>query len=128
MPRPPRIDFPDALYHVTSRGNGRAVIFHDDADCERFLAQFAHHVRLAGVVLYAYVLMSNRGVGDAPFGPKRPGDRQALQDYVDRRRRHPSPRWRPKRGPRDRRQTSIAASTENEKVESLGLTPISLSP
>jgi hypothetical protein len=25
MPRPPRIDFPDAVYHVTSRGNGRAV-------------------------------------------------------------------------------------------------------
>ena len=34
MPRPPRIDFPDALYHVTSRGNGRATIFHDEADCE----------------------------------------------------------------------------------------------
>ena len=41
MPRPPRIDFPDALYHVTSRGNGRATIFHDEADCERFLAQLA---------------------------------------------------------------------------------------
>jgi len=27
MPRPPRIDFPDALYHVTSRGNGRADFF-----------------------------------------------------------------------------------------------------
>ncbi len=27
MPRPPRIDFPDAVYHVTSRGNGRDVIF-----------------------------------------------------------------------------------------------------
>ena len=36
MPRPPRIDFPDALYHVTSRGNGRATIFHDEADCEAF--------------------------------------------------------------------------------------------
>jgi len=23
MPRPPRIEFPDAVYHVTSRGNGR---------------------------------------------------------------------------------------------------------
>ncbi len=27
MARPPRIDFPDALYHVTSRGNGRQQIF-----------------------------------------------------------------------------------------------------
>lgn len=59
MPRPPRIDFPDALYHVTSRGNGRATIFHDDADCERFLAQLAHHLRLANVHLFAYVLMGN---------------------------------------------------------------------
>jgi hypothetical protein len=28
--RPPRIDFADALYHVTSRGNGRAEIFWSD--------------------------------------------------------------------------------------------------
>ena len=27
MPRSPRINFPDAVYHVTSRGNGRARIF-----------------------------------------------------------------------------------------------------
>ena len=59
MPRPPRIDFPDALYHVTSRGNGRGVVFHDDADSQRFLAQLAHHLRIANVVLYAYVLMGN---------------------------------------------------------------------
>jgi putative transposase len=59
MPRPPRIDFADALYHVTSRGNGRATIFHDDADCERFLAQLAQHLRLADVHLLAYVLMGN---------------------------------------------------------------------
>jgi hypothetical protein len=37
MPRPPRIDFPDAIYHVTSRGNGRAAIFWSDTDRERFL-------------------------------------------------------------------------------------------
>ena len=27
MARSPRINFPDAVYHVTSRGNGRASIF-----------------------------------------------------------------------------------------------------
>jgi len=32
MPRPPLIDFPDAVYHVTSRGNGRADIFHSNED------------------------------------------------------------------------------------------------
>jgi putative transposase len=59
MPRPPRIDFPDAVYHVTSRGNGRAAIFWNDADRLRFLAQLADNLRTAGVVLYAYVLMDN---------------------------------------------------------------------
>ena len=59
MPRPPRIDFPDALYHVTSRGNGRQVIFWSDADRERFLGQLADNLRVAGAVLYAYVLMDN---------------------------------------------------------------------
>ena len=59
MPRPPRIDFPDAVYHVTSRGNGRADIFHSDDDRQRFLAQLAHHLHQCGVVLYAFVLMQN---------------------------------------------------------------------
>ncbi len=59
MARPPRIDFPDAVYHVTSRGNGRDVIFWSDADRERFLGQLAVNLRTAAVVLYAYVLMDN---------------------------------------------------------------------
>ena len=37
MARPLRIDFPGAVYHVTSRGNARADIFKDDADREPFL-------------------------------------------------------------------------------------------
>jgi REP element-mobilizing transposase RayT len=59
MPRPPRIDFPDAVYHVTSRGNGRAKIFHSDDDRGRFLDQLAHHLHLCAVDLYAFVLMDN---------------------------------------------------------------------
>ena len=59
MARPPRIDFPDALYHVTSRGNGRQVIFWSDADRQRFLGQLSDGLRISGVVLYAYVLMDN---------------------------------------------------------------------
>ena len=59
MPRPPRIDFPGAVYHVTSRGNGRAEIFHSDGDRERFLAQLAQHLHLCAVDLYAFVLMEN---------------------------------------------------------------------
>ena len=59
MPRSPRIDFPDAVYYVTSRGNGRADIFWTDDDRQRFLSQLAHHLQMTGVVLYAYVLMDN---------------------------------------------------------------------
>ena len=59
MPRPPRIDFPNALYHVTSRGNGRAELFFSDEDRQRFLGQLAHHMHLTAVVLYAYALLDD---------------------------------------------------------------------
>ncbi len=32
MARPLRIEFPGALYHITSRGDGREDIYLDDAD------------------------------------------------------------------------------------------------
>ena len=54
MPRPPRVDFPDAVYHVTSRGNGRAEIFWNDEDRQRFLGQLSHHLQFTAVGLYAY--------------------------------------------------------------------------
>ena len=37
MSRPLRIEFPDALYHVTARGNRREDIFEDDQDRQEFL-------------------------------------------------------------------------------------------
>jgi putative transposase len=59
MSRPPRIDFLDAVYHVTTRGNGRAEIFWSDEDRQRFIAQLSHHLQMTGVVLHAFVLMDN---------------------------------------------------------------------
>lgn len=59
MPRAARIQYPHALYHVTSRGNGRSVIFHTTADRERFLEQLAERVESYRVVIYAFVLMDN---------------------------------------------------------------------
>ena len=35
MARPLRIEYPYAIYHVMSRGNGRQTIFHSDGDYER---------------------------------------------------------------------------------------------
>lgn len=37
MARPLRIEYPEAYYHVTSRGNERKAIFRDDTDREKFL-------------------------------------------------------------------------------------------
>jgi len=59
MARPPRIDFPDALYHVTSRGNGRQQIYWTDDDRQRFLGQLADGVDSAAIVLYAFAMLDN---------------------------------------------------------------------
>ena len=59
MPRPPRIEYPNALYHVTSRGNARQTLFHTDQDRQRFLTQLQDNLDSYGVVLYAWVLMTN---------------------------------------------------------------------
>lgn len=42
MARPPRIEFADAVYHVTARGDRREPIFEDDADRNTLLSIVAH--------------------------------------------------------------------------------------
>jgi REP element-mobilizing transposase RayT len=37
MGRPLRIEYPDAFYHITARGNERQNIFKSNRDRERFL-------------------------------------------------------------------------------------------
>ncbi len=37
MARPLRIQYPGALYHITSRGNERKRIYLDDSDRKKFL-------------------------------------------------------------------------------------------
>ena len=59
MARPPRVEFEGAVYHVTSRGNGRQAVFLDDADRERFVRQLQHCLTTHEVVLHAWVLMDN---------------------------------------------------------------------
>jgi putative transposase len=41
MSRPLRIEFPHALYHVTSRGDRREDIYLDDADRQAWLTVLA---------------------------------------------------------------------------------------
>jgi putative transposase len=59
MTRPLRIEFPGAIYHVTSRGNARRKIFLDDADRDAFLSTLAWVVERFGWICHAYCLMGN---------------------------------------------------------------------
>ncbi len=59
MARPLRIEYPDAHYHVTCRGNDRRKIFRDDEDREAFLDRLRKSLEIYEVRLHAYVLMSD---------------------------------------------------------------------
>lgn len=59
MARPLRIEFPGAIYHVTSRGNERRDIFYCDADRERFLVLLGQAAVRFGWSITAWVLMTN---------------------------------------------------------------------
>jgi len=59
MPRPPRIWFPEALYHLTSRGNNREPIFHAAADYAKYLKLLREGLRRYDAQLWAYALMTN---------------------------------------------------------------------
>jgi putative transposase len=59
MARPLRIDYADAYYHVTCRGNERREIFRGDQDRRAFLERVQRSLEIYGVRLHCYVLMSN---------------------------------------------------------------------
>ena len=59
MARPLRIEYPGAVYHVTSRGNERKVIFKDAADREAFLSILAQVNKRYHWLCHAYCLMNN---------------------------------------------------------------------
>jgi putative transposase len=59
MARPLRIEFPGAVYHVTSRGNARTDIFEDDGDRERFLKILGKVVKRFNWICHAHCLMDN---------------------------------------------------------------------
>ncbi len=59
MARPLRIEFPGAIYHVTSRGNARQAIFIDDEDRGIFLDILSMVVERFKWVCHTYCLMEN---------------------------------------------------------------------
>lgn len=59
MSRPLRIEYPGAIFHITTRGNEKRDIYRDDADRNCFLELLEEAVRRFGWIVTAYVLMSN---------------------------------------------------------------------
>jgi putative transposase len=59
MARPLRVEFPGAIYHLTSRGNARQKVFFTDTDRELFLNTLARVASGYGWICHAYCLMAN---------------------------------------------------------------------
>ena len=59
MARQLRVEFENAFYHITSRGNQRDKIFYDAADRERVLEILTRTKERYGFLLHAYALMDN---------------------------------------------------------------------
>jgi len=59
MARPLRIEYPGAVYHITSRGNARKRIYKDDTDRAGFLDVLCSVVKKYNWLCHAYCLMDN---------------------------------------------------------------------
>ena len=59
MARPLRIEYPGAVYHITSRGNDKKAVFKDDQDRETFLKVLAFVNKRYHWLCHAYCLMDN---------------------------------------------------------------------
>jgi REP element-mobilizing transposase RayT len=91
MARPLRIQFPGAIYHVTSRGNARQDIVADDRDRQAYFAVLARVVERYNWLCHAYCLMDNHYhlLVETPEGNLAYGMRQLNGLYTQRfNRRH----------------------------------------
>lgn len=59
MARPLRIEYPNAVYHITSRGNARGKIYKDNKDREIFLETLGSVIKRYNWICHAYCLMDN---------------------------------------------------------------------
>jgi putative transposase len=59
MARPLRIEYPGAVYHVTSRGNEKRAIFKDDHDRENFLDTLRRLNKRYTSICHGYCLTGN---------------------------------------------------------------------
>jgi len=59
MARALRVQYPGAVYHITSRGNAREAIYYDEKDKILFLNFLAKLIKQYGWFCHAYCLMTN---------------------------------------------------------------------
>ena len=59
MPRPQRIEYENAFYHVMNRGRGRQTIFHDETYYRAFINTLVEARKRFNCVIHAYCLMNN---------------------------------------------------------------------
>jgi REP element-mobilizing transposase RayT len=57
MARPLRIEYPGAVYHVTSRGNARNNIYENDQDRKALLNLLSEVVKMIGTKLWELSLI-----------------------------------------------------------------------
>ena len=90
MARPLRLEFPGALYHVTSRGNRRERIFRNRADHLAWFSEADRACRRFHFLVHAFCLMPNHYhmLIETPEGNLGQGMRQlnsAYSQYYNRR-------------------------------------------
>jgi putative transposase len=59
MPRPQRIKYENAFYHVMNRGRARQAIFQDERYYQTFLDTLAEAYQHFHCIIHAYCLMGN---------------------------------------------------------------------
>ena len=59
MPRKPRVQFPGAIYHIVTRGDGRRELFHDEDHYHRLTSGLADEVKRSGWQVLAFCWMPN---------------------------------------------------------------------
>jgi putative transposase len=86
MARPLRIEYPGALYHVTSRGNGGGRIFRSDKDREYFLDLLGFIIERFHWLCHAWCLMDNHYhlILETPEGNLSRGMRQLNGIYTQK--------------------------------------------
>jgi len=91
MARPLRIEYPGAVYHITSRGNEKKPIFKDEKDRDIFLDTLSQVDKRYNWLCHAYCLMNNHYhlIIETPDGNLSAGMRQLNGVYTQTfNRRH----------------------------------------